>query len=93
MSEISGEVKQEGIADPVECLAKRCWKCKYWEGDKKKVEQNYKNNPISMDLIRGWPEYGKCDKASEWADIEISGGDALVELTVSANFGCPFHSA
>ena len=89
MPESSGE----GGEIPVESLEKRCWKCQYWGGDKKKVEQNFKNNPISMDLTKGWPEYGKCSQANEWADIEISGGDAFVELTVSANFGCPYHNA
>jgi len=67
----------------------RCFQCVYWGGDKEKVQLEFKNNPISMDLFNGWPEHGDCSVKCEWAELEVF-GNATARLMVAANFSCPY---
>lgn len=70
----------------------RCATCFYWEGDKVKAAETFKDNPVSMDAKDGWPEDGGCAIEYDWLNTEMY-GDARVTQTVDANFGCVYHSA
>ena len=67
----------------------RCYTCKYWQGDKAKVIADIDENPLCMDLFKGWAEIGVCGIDYEWKELVID-GDASVALKVPANFGCPY---
>lgn len=67
-----------------------CLNCRCWQGDKEEAKRLYAEYPQSMDLYKGWPNYGACGIEYEWAEIEIVRGDAKVEMEVPANFGCPY---
>lgn len=73
-------------------LVMRCATCRYWQGDKIQAAEMYKENPLSMDLFKGWPESASCGIEYEWAEIEVN-GDAVAFLEVPANFGCPYWGA
>lgn len=77
---------------PVERLVMRCATCKYWRGDKNKAADMYKENPVSMDLFKGWPESGGCKIDYEWLNLDVV-GDAYVTIATDANFGCPYWGA
>jgi hypothetical protein len=79
-------------ASPVDVFVMRCGSCRYWQGDKEKAAALYKDNPISMDLFKGWPNTGGCGIEYEWLDTEIH-GDAFVTHVVEANFGCVYYGA
>lgn len=70
-----------------DALVRRCATCKYWQGDKEKASAMYKENPISMDFDRGWPEDADCGLSYKWAELSVE-GDAVAWLYVPANFGC-----
>ena len=71
-------------------LAMRCATCRYWQGDKEKAEALFAENPVSMDLFKGWPNSGACGIAYEWLETEIH-GDACVSQELPANFGCVYY--
>jgi len=79
-------------ASVVERLVMRCATCKYWQGDKEKAIKMFNENPVSMDLYKGWPNDGNCGIEYEWLNTEVS-GDAAVYNTVDANFGCIYWGA
>jgi len=70
-------------------MSNRCIMCKHWRGDKVKELAKFKDNPISMDLINGWPMGGDCAISHKWSAIEIY-GDATVDFEVDSNFGCVY---
>lgn len=76
----------------VDALVMRCATCKYWQGDKEKALKMYAENPLSMDLFKGWPDDGSCGIDYEWLNTEIH-GDAIADNTVDANFGCVYWGA
>ena len=75
-----------------ELLVMRCATCKCWQGDKKKALKMCEENPLSMDLFKGWPDDGSCGIAYEWLNTEIR-GNATAENKVDANFGCVYWGA
>ncbi len=84
--------KNAPLAVDLQRLVMRCFTCKYWDGDKEKAMKQFEENPISMDLFKGWPEDGRCGIDYEWLNIDIN-GDACVDKTVDANFGCVYWGA
>ena len=70
-------------------LINRCATCRHWQGDKAKALAAFKENPVSMDLDKGWPNNGECAKSYDWSDFEIV-GHAYVEVELNANFGCVY---
>lgn len=88
-----GDEKSETpAARPLQSLVMRCATCRYWQGDKEKAAEQFEEAPISMDLFKGWPEDGRCGIDYEWLNIDIN-GDACVDKTVDANFGCVYWGA
>jgi len=74
-------------------LEGRCATCTHWQGDKKEAARMLKDDPISMDLFKGWPNDAVCGIDYEWLNTDIECGDARVIFTVDANFGCVYWSA
>ena len=68
-------------------LKGRCATCQHWRGDKEKALAMFDENPLSMDFVNGWPDDGGCYVRYHSINIDID-GDAYVELTMDANFGC-----
>ena len=78
--------------NPIDSLVMRCATCRYWQGDKEKAEAMFEENPISMDLYKGWPDDGACGIDYEFLNTEIH-GDARVSNDFDANFGCVYWAA
>ena len=75
--------------NPTDSLVMRCATCQHWQGDKEKAEGMFKENPLSMDLLNGWPNGGACGIYYEFLNIEIH-GDATFTSDFDANFGCVY---
>lgn len=84
--------KSDAVAGQNERFVMRCASCRYWKGDKDKAKSLFEENPISMDLLNGWPNSGDCSVDYEWLKTEIC-GDASVTHEVPANFGCVYYCA
>ncbi len=84
--------KNKGEASDFKRFVMRCATCKYWQGDKEKTIKMFNENPVSMDLYKGWANEGKCVIDDEWLNTEAN-GDAVVYATVDANFGCIYWGA
>jgi hypothetical protein len=70
----------------------RCLTCIHWVGDKERVWEMIRANPICMDLQHGYPLDSDCNAMFEFIDIEVH-GDAWAEIRFNANFGCIYHQA
>jgi hypothetical protein len=90
MSEAKNKSSDEiaNLERPVMC----CYTCTYWGGDKGKANRMIAENPVSMDLFKGWPDTGSCKIDYEWFNPEVR-GDAFVTMETDANFGCPYWGA
>jgi len=75
----------------VDTLVRRCATCCHWQGDKEKATELFEENPLSMDLFKGWPNDGDCRIDYEFLNVEIH-GNATASNTFDANFGCVYWS-
>ena len=77
----------------VQPLVRRCLTCAYWEGDRAATQARIDEHgyELVMDWDRGFPFSGDCDRRTDWLEIDIN-GDASVNVSVPANFGCLLHS-
>ena len=82
----------EGSESAVERVVMRCFTCKHWKGDKERAVKMYEENPLSMDLHKGWPDSGDCIISYEWL-YTVLDGNAAAYSTVDANFGCVYWGA
>ena len=75
------------LQSAVDALVMRCATCKNWGGDKAKAQKMHHDNPISMDLKNGWPDYAPCYNSASFMEITIH-GNAWTEHEFAAGFGC-----
>jgi hypothetical protein len=80
------------MSNPIYSLDRRCATCKHWQGDKEKAVAMFEEDPLSMDLSKGWPDDGACGIDYEFLNTEIN-GDATVTNGFDANFGCVYWCA
>jgi hypothetical protein len=85
--ELVETTERGGLDVHVDALVMRCATCRHWGGDKAKAIKMYRDNPISMDLQNGWPDYAPCRNSPSFTDVTIH-GDTWYENKFAAGFGC-----